>query len=414
MGDFTGFSFNGFHSEDLGIVRVSDGDRYKDELMPEFDDATVDIPGGDGIYYFGSYYKSKKFTINIAFDHLTEIQYRKIRRIFSTRKPGTLIYDEAPYKCYKVKLESPISLDTICFNERELIYEDNPDPSWTDGNVIHYIKGSIDHPVRSEETNERIYKGEGEINLVAYEPFAHAPSKTLDGYADYDNIEEWKDTSGLKNSLEGYDVYGETDVKYEVYTTQQGDNPQKLKLYVKNGETYLLTIDKNPVEGTTYYKKSGIGQIKVYNPGDIDAPFLLYIPFTSDTIDAFSMTLEEYDEDAEDGYTAVEDAQLRFNTITRITKIWNSTLKKMVDIATKNLDDGIVINTKNQLVEGVQKTGDNSYKTTGTLYNNFIEGGNFFTINSDSDLGAFEGQIKFSTALSGNDAPEIIYDYLYF
>ena len=365
MGDFTGFSFNGFHSEDLGIVRVSDGDRYKDELTPEFDDATVDIPGGDGIYYFGSYYKSKKFTINIAFDHLTEMQYRKIRRIFSTRKPGTLIYDEAPYKCYKVKLESPISLDVICFNERKLEYEDNPDPNWTNKNVVHYIKDSIDHPVRSEETNERIYKGEGEINLVAYEPFAHAPSKTLAEYANYDNIEEWKDTSGLKNSLEGYDTYAN-------------------------------------------------GIIKVYNPGDIDTPFLLYIPFVNDTIDAFSMTLEEYDEDAEDDYTAIEGAQLRFDTITRVTKIWNSTLKKMVDISTENLDDGIIINTKNQLVEGVQKTDDNSYKTTGTLYNNFIEGGNFFTINSDSNLGAFEGQIKFSTILSGNDIPEIMYDYLYF
>ena len=97
----------------------------------------------------------------------------------------------------------------------------------------------------------------------------------------------------------------------------------------------------------------------------------------------------------------------------------------MVDIDNKNLDDGIIINTKNQLVEGVQKTDDNSYKTTGTLYNNFIEGGNFFTINSSRNLeeydedmedscGAFEGQIKFSTTLSGNGAPEIIYDYLYF
>lgn len=474
MGDFTGFSFNGFHSKDLGIVRVSDGDRYKDELTPEFDDATVDIPGGDGIYYFGSYYKSKKFTINIAFDHLTEMQYRKIRRIFSTRKPGTLIYDEAPYKCYKVKLESPISLDTICFDEKQIVVDEeqegqdglrvadrevsfekinmqdytapiNPkEHTWyvliddeylltedeeVQANKDYYKKVTTItrekiYPHTYTDKTERIYKGEGEINLVAYEPFAHAPSKTLAEYVDYDNIEEWKDTSGLKNSLEGYDTYDETDVEYEAYTTQQGDNPQKLKLYVLNGSTYVLTIDKDPIQGTTYYKKTGISQMKVYNPGDIDTPFLLYIPFTSDTIDAFSMTLEEYNED-EDSYIAVEGAQLRFGTITRVTKTWNSALKKMVDIATKNLDDGIIINTKNQLVEGVQKTDDNSYKTTGTLYNNFIEGGNFFTINSSRNLeeydedmedscGAFEGQIKFSTTLSGNGAPKIMYDYLYF
>lgn len=400
MGDFTGFSFNGFHSEDLGIVRVSDGDRYKDELMPEFDDATVDIPGGDGIYYFGSYYKSKKFTINIAFDHLTELQYRNIRRIFSTRKPGTLIFNEAPYKCYKVKLESPISLDTICFDEKivenqnknkgaaenlrsvELGLIEHDDfiypisrQEWEAQNeslenssaVVNESLGDSSAVVKEEKVDkyQRIYKGEGEIPFVAYESFAHAPSKTLDGYADYDNIEEWKDTAGLKDSLEGYDTYTN-------------------------------------------------GIIKVYNPGDIDTPFLLYIPFTSGTIDAFSMTLEEYDEDEEDNYVAIEGAQLRLDFITRVTKIWNSTLKKMVDISTENLDDGIIINTKNQLIEGVQKTGDKSYKTTGTLYNNFIEGGNFFQIISDRALGAFEGQIKFSTVLSGNDVPEIIYDYIYF
>jgi hypothetical protein len=32
----------------------------------------VQIPGGDGTYYFGSYYTQKQFDIPFAFDALTE------------------------------------------------------------------------------------------------------------------------------------------------------------------------------------------------------------------------------------------------------------------------------------------------------------------------------------------------------
>jgi hypothetical protein len=35
-------------------------------------DKTVQIPGGDGTYYFGSYYTQRQFTIPFAFDGLTE------------------------------------------------------------------------------------------------------------------------------------------------------------------------------------------------------------------------------------------------------------------------------------------------------------------------------------------------------
>ena len=71
--DFLGFTFNGKHSlYDLNVYRVSDGGRYNDNLSPELQDKTAEIPGGDGAYYFGTTHKSKKFSINIAFDGLTE------------------------------------------------------------------------------------------------------------------------------------------------------------------------------------------------------------------------------------------------------------------------------------------------------------------------------------------------------
>ena len=54
--DYIGFYFNGYHSSELGIVRVSDGSRFNENLLPTIQDKTVQIPGGDGMYHFGSYY----------------------------------------------------------------------------------------------------------------------------------------------------------------------------------------------------------------------------------------------------------------------------------------------------------------------------------------------------------------------
>jgi hypothetical protein len=33
-GDFIGFTFGGIHSSKLGLVRVSDGSRYNEDLLP--------------------------------------------------------------------------------------------------------------------------------------------------------------------------------------------------------------------------------------------------------------------------------------------------------------------------------------------------------------------------------------------
>ena len=55
-GDYLGFTYNGFHSSDLGIVRVSDGSRYSENLLPSFQDKTVTVPGKDETYYFGSFF----------------------------------------------------------------------------------------------------------------------------------------------------------------------------------------------------------------------------------------------------------------------------------------------------------------------------------------------------------------------
>ena len=75
-GDFTGFTFDGVHSSELGIIRVSDSDRYVEELQSEVRDKTIEIPGNHGEYYYWSTYGPKTHTIDIAFDSMTETQFR--------------------------------------------------------------------------------------------------------------------------------------------------------------------------------------------------------------------------------------------------------------------------------------------------------------------------------------------------
>ena len=166
--DFCGFRWKGIHSSTFGIWRVSEGSRYSETLLPAFQDETVKMPGQDGTLYWKSSYTNKQFSINIAFDKLTEKQLRELRAFFSAKERGELIFDEAPYKAYTVKVQNPPQLKTICFDEK----------------------------------GQRVYKGEGTLSFVAYYPFARAPMKFLNEYEKekIENIEEWKRASGLLNS----------------------------------------------------------------------------------------------------------------------------------------------------------------------------------------------------------------------
>lgn len=149
--DYIAFSFDNLHSyEDMGIVRVSDGDRYNDKLTPTLKDSTVDVPGGDGMYYFKTHHKQKVFDINFAFEDLDEAGITKLKKWLNGKNMGDLWFAEAPYKVYTAKVTGQPTLKTICF----------------------------------EEDGKRIYKGEGTVQFTAYWPYAHTPDK----------IQRWDDT----------------------------------------------------------------------------------------------------------------------------------------------------------------------------------------------------------------------------
>ena len=218
-GDFLSFSFMGVDSsEDLNIVRTSDGDRFDEDLTPEIKDVTVEVPGMDGEYFFGSTYGTRTFEISFAYDSLTEEQFRKLRKVYGQRRQGELIFSERPYKRYIAKIESPIELSYVCFDEHR--YTD-------DGSRGTGIK---DRELRTiSEDTQRIYKGEGKITFIAYFPFAKSCFKALPT----EGGEDWAVSSGI--------------------------------LSATARETNSIDVYEN-------------GVIKVYNPGDVATGFRLYIP----------------------------------------------------------------------------------------------------------------------------------------
>ena len=182
-GDFIGFTFNGVHSSDMGIIRTSDGSRFNESLLPTSTDKTVQIPGGDGTYYFGSNYTQRQIPISVATDELTETQFRQLKQWLGDKQIHPLVFDEAPYKTYMVKTSSIPTLKFICFDN---ITKNN-----------------------SEMIVNRVYKGEGSLQFIAYFPFARCTKKYLSEYTD-SNKEEWADASGLLSTQGSYDGTGVT------------------------------------------------------------------------------------------------------------------------------------------------------------------------------------------------------------
>ena len=220
-GDFIGFSFNEHRSESLGIVRVSDGSRYNEDLVPTTQDKTVQVPGGDGFYYFGSDYTQRQFSINIAFDELTEKQFRELQQVFGTKELGKLVFDERPYKYYMVKSGKP-QLKYICFGK---------------------------------EGEARTYKGEGTLTFTAYYPFAKSIFKFLNEYNDK-NKDEWKEASGMKAEKGTYDIVSNNG-SISVYNAGDLETDFILK--------FSLPVDNTPIGDIKItLSKENVGKVEAF------------------------------------------------------------------------------------------------------------------------------------------------------
>ena len=197
--DFCGFRFGKIHTSDLHLEVVSISDRYEPRILPAPTDTALDIPGSDGQYYFGSVYKNREITCNLAFDNVSEQIYRKIRQLFATDKLQDLVFDEEPYKTWKAKIKSKPEFKSLCFTDKE--------------------------------SGERVYKGTGKLVFICYFPYAFGFDKYVVRAADYYTLnppqciiqEAYSDNTFVKSKKDSIDVrHLPEDINYH-YNTNPSD-----------------------------------------------------------------------------------------------------------------------------------------------------------------------------------------------
>ena len=206
QGPFLGFTYNGRHSSELGIVRINTGNRAEMPLSPSFKDSTAEVPGGKGLYYFNTQIQQRQFTINFAYDDLTEEDVRELREWLNPLEQGELIFDEEPYKVYTVKPNTQPKLSYLVFN-KEITTE----------TFKLYEPSTV-------KSSGRLYKGEGAIGLTAYYPYAKAPSKELSYYnpntkkGGFGSQDEWKIAAGFDKEvqLDSLECYNRGDIETPV------------------------------------------------------------------------------------------------------------------------------------------------------------------------------------------------------
>ena len=390
--DFIGFTFNGKHCSEFGLLRTSDGDRYEDNLVLSLSDSAEDVPGGVGQYYFGENIKQREFNIRVAYDSVTEKDKREIRKwLHPDDKLHELIFDEKPYVKYWVKCNKEVKSKELCFNElgntisykkasgnidistdNYYIYApdlykiigNNDDARVVNiksgkeidngyievGSTPYYYGHSLDAEVycisNIREYEQRVYKGEFTINFVAYMPYGVAAIKTVDdaitgGYRkppeSYGNFEEWYENSGLLDTIEySYHING------------------------------LMTSD-------AYHYET-----QIYNPGDVETGF----EFTIDK-GAAGVILEAYNNGSSSGaYQLVNEKNLDISLSPNEYFIFNPELYKL---SGTNIDTKVIsINNGTEI--------DNGYISNDTEISLFVSN----STGIKYEILKYNGNIKFN------------------
>ena len=143
---YLGFTFAGHHCSEYGLMVVSDGSRYHQNLSSSFSDTVTSVPGKNGGYYFGTQIQMRDFDINCVFDDMTTHTRNKIQNWLYPNKVGWLIFDEMPYKKYLVKISGIPNFSFLPFDKVK--------------NTEKYI------------INHEILKGELNISFFSFNEFA--------------------------------------------------------------------------------------------------------------------------------------------------------------------------------------------------------------------------------------------------
>ena len=184
---FIGFEYNGIHSSDLKIYRVSSGNRYDENITAAMTDKVVDVPGGDGRYFFGTTFKNRTFKVDYAFDNLTKEEIRIIKQKFCGDGIHDLIFDEDrdsndnALKTWSAKVTGTATMKHLCFDE--------------DG--------------------REVYKGEGSITFTCYFPYAKGQNKS---YSSLASGQKWANDGDIPAPFKARFTYKNRDTSQSTNT----------------------------------------------------------------------------------------------------------------------------------------------------------------------------------------------------
>lgn len=285
--DFIGFSYNGIHSSDLGIIRTSDGSRFNENLLPTSQDKVVQVPGQSGSYFFGSQYTQQQFNIAFAFDELTEQQLNTLSYILGDKKIHPLVFDERPYKTYMAKVT---------------------------GNTL------IKHIPFSHDYKKRIYKGEGSIQFTCYDVYAHCDKKFWGDY--YNEIPDITEAQKEEAVLEWN--YAANLLKNNA---ELGDD-KKIDIVLKDGNNNKY--------------------INLYNPGIKQSPFTFEVKAVDGkfsalnlSIDNDSFKLKEFSAKDNPAVPGSKDTLITINSKTKLIEGWTEVLEGTI---TRRVRSGNIYN----------------------------------------------------------------------
>lgn len=392
--EFTGFQLGEWHSSKLGITHVSGGDRYEESLQPEINDITVSVPGMDGEYFFGSTYGTRTIDLELAFDHLTDLQLKRLRWYYGSRVIKPLIFDELPYKRYYAKIESPMEFSYVCFDEPEKVASDTPqDGVRRTGTEELFETHSLTVSAHDSGTIELRHPPKTEP--VVTSSIDCTVSNNI--YTFVNNT----DTEVQVSVNSSYDSPTWEQVYPWVYTgnmirVYKGEAKLSLKCIYPFARSHFKVLPQiyydAPWESSSGILRAGAyaefdkyinGTFKLYNPGDMQTGFRMYLPRDV----------------AEDGTTLIyyKDGTNETNRLV---------LNPMTMASDAHI--GVLIDTNNHLIQAVTAVSNDNYTTTSYLYNKYVDSGQFFTIRAD-----YSKNSKM-TMTNGSQDVKIYYDYLYF
>lgn len=261
LDDFIGFEWNGHHSSEFNIKVVSSSDRYDSRFLSDITNNTTDVPGQDGQYFYNSTYGPKKWTINIAFDSVTEENKRDLENWLSSKEISDFIFDEVPYKAYGAKLESRPNITWICFDEPK---------------VTKNCKAP------------RIYKGEGTLNFIAPFPYGYSSiNKTNGKYMKYLQDIEFKKNTFIEPKSKSIEVGikgSYTNNKKSIIELNLIESKYSINLETPFSELVQLpVINKNTSFIVNAVQENDSQNFQFSSNLDIDLEFINYINFNSNT-----------------------------------------------------------------------------------------------------------------------------------